>query len=305
LARTAVHQADNLSWNFIGVLGWLDTPLHRIFVLGGLGMLVFGGIFENRRDVEIRCRDRLIIGGYAIGTGVLVATMLYMSWTTVGSAEVNGLQGRYFIPIGPAFFLLFYNRSLRLVNQQKYLPRIMAAGMVILLLGATLTLARRYYGRQSFSAMFEKPVPGIVLDPAVPVKLSSIAGFAGLEPLLNVADWRIQADGLVFVAPGDDPQLLLANYTCSDPAMAIRLKAEISVPAATRLQVFYKTRGNRHYSETHSVCLDLAGGRQMVEIRLPAGASGPFRLDSGKIPGRYVIHNVEIGMAPVSHQPKP
>jgi uncharacterized membrane protein len=152
LARTASHQFRALSWQFIGIFGWLDAPLPGVLVLVGFCLLAFCGLFESRQDVELRYRDKLILASYAIGTSALVATMVYMSWSSVGATEVEGLQGRYFIPVAPAFFALLHNRSTRLPGWASQLPRIMTVGIITLLLAATVTLAHRYYDRQSFAS---------------------------------------------------------------------------------------------------------------------------------------------------------
>jgi uncharacterized membrane protein len=296
LGRTAIHQFRALSWQFIGVLGWLDAPLPKICVFGGFGLLVFCGIFESRPEVDLRTRDKGILGAYAIGTGVLVATMVYMGWSSVGATEVDGLQGRYFIPLAPAFFALLHHRSPRLASWSRTLPRIMAAGILLLLLAATATLVRRYYDCQSFSGTFKAAPASIMLDPAAPVKMAPATGFADLRPAANVSGCRLAGDGLAFAATGSDPQLLLPNYTC--PAgTPMTITIEITAPAATRLQVFYTTRRSRVHSEPNSVCAELAAGRQAVALTLPAGIFGPFRLDPGKIPGDYVIHRLEIQAA--------
>ena len=39
---------------------------------------------------------------------ILIATILYISWTPVAKNRVFGLQGRYFIPLAPILFLLLY-----------------------------------------------------------------------------------------------------------------------------------------------------------------------------------------------------
>ena len=291
LGRTAINQFTGLSWQFVGILGWLDTPMPWIFVQGGFGLLFFCGIFENRKDVDIRNYNKGILCLYAIGTGVLMATMLYMTWTPVGAAEIRGLQGRYFIPVAPAFFALFYNRSLSLGNRKKYLPPLITAGILVLLLGAAGTLTRRYYDRQFFSGTFNETADGLLLIPGKPVKMSPAAGFASLQPTANISACRSAGDGLAFLVTSDDPQLLLPAYGCPD---VLTIKIELTAPAATRLQLFYKTLRSRVYSEHNSVSVAITMGRQIVELSLPAGIFGRLRLDPGAVPGDYLIHSLEI-----------
>ncbi len=294
LGRTAINQFNGLSWQFIGILGWLDTPLPRIFVQSGLGLLFFCSILENRPDADITSRCKGILWVYAIGTSVLVVTMQYLTWTPVGAAEIRGLQGRYFFPVAPAFFALFYNRSLQLGNRGKYIPPLITTGILVLLLGAAGTLTCRYYDRQFFSGTFNETTDGLLLIPGKPVKMSPAAGFASLRPTANISACRSAGDGLSFTVTSDDPQLLLPIYTCPEPMI---IKIELTAPAATRLQFFYKTRRRRIYSEQNSVSVAITKGRQIVELSLPAGIFGRLRLDPGAVPGDYAIHSLEISAA--------
>jgi hypothetical protein len=43
---------------------------------------------------------------------VLLETAIYILWTPVGFPNVEGVQGRYFIPLAPLFFLVFVNNRL-------------------------------------------------------------------------------------------------------------------------------------------------------------------------------------------------
>ncbi|MCE7699828.1 MAG: hypothetical protein K8E24_013765, partial [Methanobacterium paludis] len=35
-----------------------------------------------------------------------------IAWTPIGQSMVGGVQGRYFVPIAPLIFLLFYNKKI-------------------------------------------------------------------------------------------------------------------------------------------------------------------------------------------------
>jgi len=68
---------------------------------------------------------------------------MYMSWGGVGAASFQIIQGRYFIPLAPLFWFLFYNRCF-------FVPEsiLRKAAMVIFLfsmINTLNTIILRYY----------------------------------------------------------------------------------------------------------------------------------------------------------------
>ena len=43
---------------------------------------------------------------------MLLSLSQYVTWTPLGAGLVDGLQGRYFLPVAPVAAILFYNRRL-------------------------------------------------------------------------------------------------------------------------------------------------------------------------------------------------
>ena len=54
-------------------------------------------------------RDRLLIAAAAVLVMLLTAGAMLLSWTTRDSAIIEGIQGRYFLPVLPLFLLLLRN----------------------------------------------------------------------------------------------------------------------------------------------------------------------------------------------------
>ena len=50
---------------------------------------------------------------------ILAFLFEYISYTAVGKSYILGVQGRYFIPIAPLFFLLFYNSKITEIINNK------------------------------------------------------------------------------------------------------------------------------------------------------------------------------------------
>ncbi len=173
---------------FIGKLGWLDTPLPPFLIWSYIAVLLIVALADLNSNVALTdgAKSQLQTGATAqletgataqLETGataqlqtvglkpnykqisgiqkavafsifalnsLLMFILMYLSWNPVGESVIEGIQGRYFIPLAPLFFLLFYNQRAHL-NMTKLAPIIAC----YTLFSATLTvtvLLQRYYG---------------------------------------------------------------------------------------------------------------------------------------------------------------
>jgi uncharacterized membrane protein len=92
--------------SFVGRLGWLNIQLSPLFVIAYLLLLlvacrpgVEGPAFPKPRRVAA-----VTVVAAAVSAEALLL-MIDLIWTSVGGLRVDGLQGRYFIPIAPALLL--------------------------------------------------------------------------------------------------------------------------------------------------------------------------------------------------------
>ena len=96
----------------IGVLGWWDSIFPMYFYYLSISIYVFIALFETK--VKINIRQKLIMASIALATILGLATTQYLTWTSVGKEIIDGLHGRYFIPIVPLVFFLFSNQKLKM-----------------------------------------------------------------------------------------------------------------------------------------------------------------------------------------------
>jgi hypothetical protein len=107
---------------------------------------------------------------------------------------------------------------------------------------------------------------------------------------------RATASGLGVHAPDDDPQLLLPEIPY-DKNESCLVRVDLTVPAATVLQLFYQREGEPSpaYTENRSIVTPLFAGRNVRILEIPApGLVGRLRLDPGGLRGDYVLHGVEL-----------
>ncbi|WP_414470340.1 DUF2142 domain-containing protein [Methanobacterium sp. ACI-7] len=93
---------------FVGNWAFGDDPLPMWIYSTGLIVLIITALFDNN-EIKINIKQKSIILAVFLFISGLLFFIEYLTWTDVGKAVVHGMQGRYFIPMIPLAFLLFYN----------------------------------------------------------------------------------------------------------------------------------------------------------------------------------------------------
>jgi uncharacterized membrane protein len=143
MIHTTTQSGQYYLEHFVGLLGWLDTPLPDWLIWSYYLVLITVALLDSQTDILILFKDKLLLFSVFISTGLLIYTAVYLSWTDVGGSIIEGIQGRYFIPISPLFFMLFYNRKIRF-NEQ-ILGLASAVYIIFVLSCSVYILFRRYY----------------------------------------------------------------------------------------------------------------------------------------------------------------
>lgn len=144
LIRDYRQQGDRYVAQMVGQLGWLDINLPKPFLWGFLlvlGLLVLG---EGSRKVEVRPWQRALLGLMAIATLALVSAAQYATWTPYGADFLEGIQGRYLLPLAPAAAWLLHTRRFQL--SPAVLSRVLPALSALSCAFALWLVLRRYYG---------------------------------------------------------------------------------------------------------------------------------------------------------------
>ena len=106
--RTLVDWPDYRFREVVGVLGWLDIALpERIYRWTAIAMI--GTLAMTLWRPGTGAARRLLILLTLVATVLSIYVALYLSWTMIGAVRIDGVQGRYFIPLAP--FLLLLGRS--------------------------------------------------------------------------------------------------------------------------------------------------------------------------------------------------
>ena len=108
----------------IGKLGWVDTnfpmPFYFIFFYIILIVAIFEGSFAHK--INFKMKLIIIVISITIISGIFAG--LYIFWTSiplfggVGAAIIDGVQGRYFLPILPLVLLLFSSKLSQVIPKK-------------------------------------------------------------------------------------------------------------------------------------------------------------------------------------------
>ena len=146
LLHSFLHYAQYYLVSFVGTFGWmdnrLDTPLPSILVYIYLIVLILVSLIDNN-DFNIILKQKLVYLTTFSLSFLSIFVLEYIAWNVVGSNIIEGVYGRYFIPIAPLFFLLFYNKRFKF-NSDKMGIAIILFSVSILSISLYLIIKRFY-----------------------------------------------------------------------------------------------------------------------------------------------------------------
>ncbi|AEG17344.1 DUF2142 domain-containing protein [Methanobacterium paludis] len=108
--KTLFSNGTNYMTEFIGRLGWY-VVLPNLLVSAYLVGLIFTALLD-KNEIKINLNQKIIFFMVLFTISLSIFVIEYLTWTPVGKLSIDGVLGRYFIPIAPLFFLLFYNKKI-------------------------------------------------------------------------------------------------------------------------------------------------------------------------------------------------
>ena len=97
-----------------GALGWLSILLPNWIINIWLGVLVLSSMSEKSNNDVFTYEHKLLYFLTSFGIILLVMLAMALAWTPMGYATIEGVQGRYFIPIIFLLFICLQNTKLYL-----------------------------------------------------------------------------------------------------------------------------------------------------------------------------------------------
>ena len=137
--RTLAGHGWQYVTEMVGSLGWRDTPLPPWLPPAFVGVVVALAVAFGE-PVPLAAWPRAVAAAAVAASVGLIGLANYAVWNKIAAAEVEGLQGRYFLPLVLAGLAVIHRGSGRPVR-----PRWVVTFMVAVGLCTLLVLVRRYY----------------------------------------------------------------------------------------------------------------------------------------------------------------
>ncbi|MFZ4521747.1 MAG: DUF2142 domain-containing protein [Bacteroidales bacterium] len=112
LVHTLGKSMDLYLTSFVGLFGWIDTPLPGSVTYSYLFFLILFSLFGTITGKGINLLSKAIFLLVFIAGFVLIETALYVYCNPVGCDPITAVQGRYFIAVGPLLFMIFSSNAL-------------------------------------------------------------------------------------------------------------------------------------------------------------------------------------------------
>lgn len=146
IIRTLFGQSDYLLKGTFGLLGWATISLPLItYICISLILLISILAEGSERRLFMSAKIKVALSVTAIITLIGVCSSLYFSFTPVGSSTINGLQGRYFIPVLLLILPVVVSKRFTLKSRQKDLIVIYVIFTCFILLSSLVVLAKATY----------------------------------------------------------------------------------------------------------------------------------------------------------------
>ena len=144
LFRSIAVSFSDITEQYIGRLGWLDTRLPYFVILSGIILLLSVAFTDNKNTKRLSLKNRLFLTGISIVTLLMIYFSQYLVWSPVGGDEIMGVQGRYFIPVIPLFLMSAGGILNTGISDRKLTLAVMFISIILLTVSAN-AMHKRYY----------------------------------------------------------------------------------------------------------------------------------------------------------------
>ena len=129
IGRTIDQNADlYIKQLFGGVYSWFDVNLAWLFVIAYILLMCLAAVSLQQESYTVKNTDKAVMGIIFLLVAAAIAASMLFTWTSKTSDTIDGIQGRYFLPVLPLAVFLFKNR---LILLQKDISRQLALGVIL------------------------------------------------------------------------------------------------------------------------------------------------------------------------------
>lgn len=100
-----------------GLMGWLTIPISQWIINIWVGILLISAVVEKSNNEVFTYEHKLLFFLISLGIILLVMLAMALDWTPSGYSTIEGVQGRYFIPIIFLLIIIIQNSKIYLTDK--------------------------------------------------------------------------------------------------------------------------------------------------------------------------------------------
>ena len=131
---------------FVGGLGWLDTRLPDAAIAVYLMVMVSASLLDQDDRVSIPVSDKTLFLSVFCLTSMTIFAGIWLTFAPAANDLFIPAQGRYWIPVAPLFFLLFFSNMFGWIrNRERLIALAAPVSCVLMLTLSCFVLINRYW----------------------------------------------------------------------------------------------------------------------------------------------------------------
>lgn len=125
---------------FGGQLEWSESVCMQITPYIVCGICILAAIAEEKTKMIFQKYQKRILLGIVIIITILIFTSLYIQWSDTKLAYIDGVQGRYFLPILPLILLLISSMKIKIKYTNLQVTKLICIASIGICLYSTATI---------------------------------------------------------------------------------------------------------------------------------------------------------------------
>jgi len=134
---------DRYLAQIVGQLGWLAVNLPKPLIVGYA--LVIAAVWWLETRVVLEPRRWLFVASLVAAVAAAASLTQYLIWTGVGADFIDGVQGRYLVPLVPLAAWLMPIRGPRSDRPRRVLPWLTVVAIAVATAISLVAIVERYY----------------------------------------------------------------------------------------------------------------------------------------------------------------
>lgn len=134
-----IYQAND----YLKMFNYFGPIQYGYEILTPILIFMFAKICYQEDGIKLRIYEKICIFSMSIGIYIATCFAMYLSWTGVGAVNIEGVQGRYFIPLLVLCAFLFTSERKEVNNKRIHIVDITAIN--VMLSSMLITLTAFYY----------------------------------------------------------------------------------------------------------------------------------------------------------------